>query len=59
MMEELCTVLAAGGGAVTKIVTKDGRIERIFNAKYPLEYINMTEKMKEKVGRVREYAISV
>ena len=59
MMEELCTVLALGGGGVTKIITTDGRIERIFNAKYPLEYINMTEKMKEKVRRVREYAVSV
>jgi oxygen-independent coproporphyrinogen-3 oxidase len=59
MMDELCTVLAAGGGGVTKIVTGDGRIERIFNAKYPLEYINMTEKMKEKIRRVKEYAISL
>ncbi|MCL2663069.1 MAG: coproporphyrinogen dehydrogenase HemZ [Oscillospiraceae bacterium] len=59
MMDELCTVLAVGGGGVTKLVTSDGRIERVFNAKYPLEYINMTEKMKEKTGRVREYAISI
>ena len=59
MMEELCTVLAVGGGGVTKLVTADGRIERVFNAKYPLEYINMTEKMKDKIGRVRENAISI
>ena len=59
MMEELCTVLAVGGGGVTKLVTTDGRIERVFNAKYPLEYINMTEKMKEKIGRVRENAVSI
>jgi len=59
MMEELCTVLAVGGGGVTKLVTSDGRIERVFNAKYPLEYINMTDKMKEKVGRIRENAISI
>ena len=59
MMDELCTVLAVGGGGVTKIVTSDGRIERVFNAKYPLEYINMTEKMNDKIGRVREYAISI
>ena len=59
MMEELCSVFAAGGGGVTKIVTKDGRIERVFNAKYPLEYIKMTDKMKENVGRVREYAVSI
>jgi oxygen-independent coproporphyrinogen-3 oxidase len=40
MMEELRTVLAAGGGGVTKLVSRDrGRIERIFNPKYPKEYI--------------------
>ena len=59
MMEELCTVLALGGGGVTKLVTTDGRIERIFNAKYPREYIMMTEKMKDKVGRIRENAVSI
>jgi len=59
MMDELCTVLALGGGGVTKLVTKDGRIERVFNAKYPREYIMMTEKMKEKVGRIRENAVSI
>ena len=59
MMEELCTVLAVGGGGVTKLVTTDGRIERIFNAKYPREYILMTEKMTDKMGRIRENAISL
>ena len=59
MMDELCTVLALGGGGVTKIVTRDGRIERIFNAKYPREYIMMTEKLKEKIGGVRRNAISI
>jgi len=59
MMDELCTVLALGGGGVTKLVTTDGRIERIFNAKYPREYIMMTEKMKDKIGRIRENAVSI
>ena len=40
IMEELRTVIALGGGGVTKLVApKIGRIERIFNAKYPHEYI--------------------
>jgi len=39
MMEELCSVIGIGGGAVTKLVSDDGRIERIFNAKYPREYV--------------------
>jgi len=59
MMDELCTVLALGAGGVTKLVTTDGRIERIFNAKFPREYIMMTEKINEKVGRIRENAISI
>lgn len=45
MMEELHTIISLGGGAVTKLVApKIGRIERIFNAKYPYEYINNIEK---------------
>ena len=59
MMDELCTVLALGGGGVTKLVTADGKIERIFNAKYPREYIMLTEKMKDKLRGVRKSAISV
>jgi len=59
MMEEFCTVLALGGGGVTKLVTDDGRIRRIFNAKYPREYVMMDEKMKENLGRIKEYAVSV
>ena len=59
MMEELTTVLALGGGGVTKLVTTDGRIERIFNAKYPREYIMMTDKIKDKIGRIKENAVSI
>ncbi|MBQ1729303.1 MAG: coproporphyrinogen dehydrogenase HemZ, partial [Oscillospiraceae bacterium] len=40
IMEELCTIIAAGGGASTKLVdASSGRIERIFDYKYPKEYI--------------------
>ena len=46
MMEELCTVIGAGAGAVTKIVTP-GKIERIFNYKYPYEYINGADKTQK------------
>jgi len=59
MMDEICTVIALGGGSVTKLVLTDGRIERIFNAKYPREYILMKEKINEKVRRIREDAISI
>ena len=44
-MEELHTIISLGGGGVTKLVApKCGRIERIFNAKYPYEYINAIQK---------------
>jgi len=55
MMEELCTVLAVGGGGVTKLVSADGRIERIFNAKYPREYILRTDKMKRKLEGINDF----
>ena len=46
MMEEVHTILAAGAGAVTKLVDyhaeQNGKIEidRIFNDKYPYEYLS-------------------
>ena len=45
MMEETQTIFAVGAGAVTKLVRSNAsdsnvRIERIFNAKYPYEYLN-------------------
>ena len=40
MMDETHTVLAAGAGAVTKLKNPaTGHIERIYNYKYPYEYI--------------------
>ena len=41
MMDETHSVLSAGAGAVTKLKDmKSGHIERIYNFKYPYEYIN-------------------
>jgi len=66
MMEELCTVLALGGGGVTKLVSPGGRIMRIFNAKYPREYILREDKMAAKFDKIRllvseenEYALPI
>ena len=40
IMEELLSILALGAGAATKLLEpSSGRIERIFNPKYPKEYI--------------------
>jgi len=55
MMEELCTVLALGGGGATKLVNTNGRIERIFNAKYPKEYISLNDKLAAKYDAIRDF----
>ena len=39
IMEELCSILALGVGGSTKLCTGGGRIERVFDPKYPDEYI--------------------
>ena len=50
IMEEVQTIIALGAGASTKLV-KDGSIERIFNYKYPYEYIRgFDEILKRKDG---------
>jgi oxygen-independent coproporphyrinogen-3 oxidase len=58
IMEELRTVVALGGGGVTKLVAPEvGRIERIFNAKYPYEYIGgIDELIARKSGIESFYA---
>ena len=49
MMEEVQHVFGAGAGAVTRLVNqKEGKIERIFNYKYPYEYLSDFEEMKER-----------
>lgn len=56
MMEEIHTVLAAGGGAVTKLKSQeDGRIERIFNFKYPYEYISRFDELLERKKYIYEF----
>lgn len=39
MMEEVQTILAVGAGASTKIVAGERKIERLYNPKYPAEYL--------------------
>ena len=56
MMEEIHTVLAAGGGAVTKL--KDPHsvlVERIFNFKYPYEYVNRFDEMLNRKDRISSF----
>ena len=49
MMEEVQHVFGAGAGAVTRLVSPEKNdIRRIFNFKYPYEYIADFEKMKRR-----------
>ena len=49
MMEELHSVVACGGGAVTKLTSFGGeKVERIYNFKYPYEYINRFDELLER-----------
>lgn len=53
MMEETHTVLAVGAGAVTKLRSpKTGEIERIFNYKYPYEYINSFDEILNRKNKI-------
>ena len=46
IMDETHTILACGASAVTKLREPDGdKIERIFNFKYPYEYINRFDEL--------------
>ena len=56
MMEECHTVLACGAGAVTKLRQPNGSyIERVFNFKYPYEYIDRFEEMTLRKKRIKEF----
>ena len=53
IMEEKQTIIALGGGGSTKLVMGD-RIERIFNFKDPLEYINRFDEILDKKDEIIE-----
>lgn len=53
IMEEKQTIIALGGGGSTKLVSGD-RIERIFNFKDPLEYIQRFDEILRKKDKIPE-----
>ena len=55
IMDETHTILACGAGAVSKLKSEDNYIERIFNFKYPYEYINRFEEMITRKGRIKDF----
>lgn len=56
IMEEAQTILAVGAAGSTKLVNPStGKIERLFNYKFPYEYISRYEKMLEKKNKIYEF----
>lgn len=56
IMDETHTIAACGAGAVTKLKScKDEYLERIFNFKYPYEYISRFDELMQRKGRVDEF----
>lgn len=56
MMEEYQHIVSVGAAAVTKLLTPDiTKIERIFNYKYPFEYISRFPALMEKKERISSF----
>lgn len=56
IMEELHTILSLGAGGSTKMVDPErNRIERVFNLKYPQEYIQRPEKIAANQAAFRAF----
>lgn len=56
IMEETHTILACGAGAVTKLRDADSDyLERIFNFKYPYEYISRFDELLQRKERVKSF----
>lgn len=58
MMEEVHTILAAGAGSCSKLVppgTRRGHIRRLYNCKYPQEYLSRFDEVLQAKQEMREY----
>ena len=56
MMEEYQHIISVGASAVTKLLSPQiTKIERIFNYKYPFEYISRFDTLMEKKGRIATF----
>lgn len=55
IMEEVHTILSAGAGGSTKLVGPDGTIRRIFNYKYPSEYIERFDTVQARKQGVDDF----
>ncbi|MDE6764186.1 MAG: coproporphyrinogen dehydrogenase HemZ [Oscillospiraceae bacterium] len=60
IMEEAQTILAAGAGGSTKLVNTDtGKIVRLFNYKFPYEYISRYDKMIAKKEGITNFFMNI
>ncbi|NLC72420.1 MAG: coproporphyrinogen dehydrogenase HemZ [Ruminococcaceae bacterium] len=55
IMEELCSIISLGCGGSTKLISKNKKMERFFNPKYPTEYIERIQKICIDKERINEY----
>ena len=56
MMDETHSVFAVGAGAVTRLKNQDtGKIERIYNFKYPYEYIDRFDEIIERKKLIEKF----
>ena len=56
MMEECHSVLAVGAGGVTRLKAPSReKIDRIFNYKYPYEYIKDFDSLLERKRKISEF----
>ena len=56
IMEELCSIIAMGGGGSTKLIRQDsGRNIRLMAPKYPLEYIEKIDETCTEKQKISEF----
>ena len=56
MMDETHTVLSVGAGAVIKLKNQNtGKIERIYNYKYPYEYIDRFDEILKRKNSINRF----
>ena len=52
IMDDRQTILGAGCGASSKIITPDGNLTRVMNYKFPYEYINRFDELMNKKQQI-------
>ena len=60
IMEELCSILAAGAGGSTKLIRRDGgRNERLVAPKYPTEYIESIARLCRDKNKITVFYLAL